>query len=495
MLHYPPRMSRGATLTGSGAKRARTAAGTGAQEKSIHAELKGLINSVATTHSESRRTRIALLKVIYLLAVTAAIFAIPSFEITLSVQWYVVTGFLLLQVFTLLANRIPAIEVVRPAWRLKLLLLFLAAAYAFLPPENPSATAPALLPVRIPGIGWTLTINLTGLAQAGLMCLQILTVLLASSVVRLTGRSTDLAEGLEALRLPPLFVYSLDHTLGLLGGVARGRPGEGGGDGGGGGRGGDGGAGQRRGDPAVKTGFFTILRRITKGDFSAFTQSIQANLKLAAGKAGRDNPRVDPNFARDVAVVTGVAMCMSSIKMLKFLPGIPFASGHKTLVIFPLYVLASRLTHSRWGGTAAGSIMGLIGFLQGDGRFGVLEVLKHIAPGVVIDLAEPLVRRWPSWALGYCFLGLLAGIARTATELLLLVALGARAEIYLFVAAKLVPNILFGFLSGFLTVFVLRALAPSWLSEATSVAEQGLADGGMSSARVEGTKASTRAEP
>ena len=442
---------------------------------------------MATTHSESRRTRIALLKVIYLLAVTVAIFAIPSFEIMRSVQWYVVTGFLLLQVFPLLANRIPAIEVVRPAWRLKWLFLFLAAAYAFLPPENPSATAPALLPMRIPGIGWTLTINLTGLAQAGLMCLQILTVLLASSVVRWTGRSSDFAEGLEALRLPRLFVYSLNHTLSLLGGVARGGPGEGGGGGGGG--------GQRRGDPAVKTGFFTILRSIAKGDFNAITQSIQSNLKLAAEKAGRDNPRVDPNFARDVAVVTGVALCMSSIKMLKFLPGLPFASGHKTLVIFPLFVLASRLTHSRWGGTTAGSIMGLIGFLQGDGRFGVLEVPKHIATGVVIDLAEPLVRRWPSWALGYCFLGLLAGIARTATELLVVVAMGARAEIYLFVGARLVPNILFGFLSGFLTVFVLRALAPSRPSEATSVAEQGPADGGMSSAPVEQTKASTRAEP
>jgi hypothetical protein len=33
--------------------------------------------------------------------------------------------------------------------------------------------------------------------------------------------------------------------------------------------------------------------------------------------------------------------------------------------------------------------MGLIGFLQGDGRFGVLEILKHVAPGFVIDIGEP----------------------------------------------------------------------------------------------------------
>jgi len=47
--------------------------------------------------------------------------------------------------------------------------------------------------------------------------------------------------------------------------------------------------------------------------------------------------------------------------------GVPFASGHKGVLLIPLYILASRLTYSRWGGTAAGAIMGVIGFLQGDG--------------------------------------------------------------------------------------------------------------------------------
>src|SRR5262249_57425507 len=125
------------------------------------------------------------------------------------------------------------------------------------------------------------------------------------------------------------------------------------------------------------------------------------------------------------------------------------------------YVLASRLTHSRWGGTAAGSIMGVIGFLQGDGRFGVLEILKHVTPGLVIDLAGPLVRRLPTWSLGYCFLGLAAAAGRITTELVLVLLLGARAEVYLFPAAVLVPNLLAGFLSGFVTVFVLRAFGRS----------------------------------
>jgi hypothetical protein len=56
---------------------------------------------------------------------------------------------------------------------------------------------------------------------------------------------------------------------------------------------------------------------------------------------------------------------MASIKMAKFLPGVPFAPGIKTVLLFPLYIVASHLTWSRWGGTVAGTILGVVGFLQG----------------------------------------------------------------------------------------------------------------------------------
>jgi hypothetical protein len=269
------------------------------------------------------------------------------------------------------------------------------------------------------------------------MVLQILTLLLGSDVVRLTGPGGDLVEGLHALRLPRLFCYSLDHTLELLGGVRQPR-------------------GRRNRSP--QPGFFAVLKRLLRGDVGLFIQSIRGNLDLASEHtAGEGGHYLGARLGHDVAVVSGIALAMASLKMLRVLPGVPFASGHKALLLFPLYILAARLTHSRWGGTAAGSIMGVIGFLQGDGRFGVLEMLKHLTPGVVIDLAEPLVRRLPGWALGYCLLGLAAAVARTSTEFALVLMLGARAEVYIFPAAKLVPNLLAGFVSGFVTIFVLRA--------------------------------------
>ena len=376
----------------------------------------------------------ALGKVCYLLAVTILVFALPGL-VADPVQWLMIAALLTLQVIILIGCRIRTSAIFWPAWKLKWLFVFLLIFYGLLPPETPCCDMRAGW--RVPGLAMTLWINVTGLERAGMMCLQILTVLLTSTVVRATGGGRDLVDGLKAFHLPDLFVHALDQTLESFVGAR--------------------GAGQRREGSALRAGLFKMFREMSRGDFSVFVKTIEVNLDLTAGRTLRTGHPLNASLAHDVAVVSGIALCMASLKMVKVLPGLPFASGHKTFLLFPLYVLAARLTHSRWGGTAAGSIMGLISFLQGDGRFGVLEIFKHVAPGLVIDLCEPLARRLPPWALGYCILGFAAAIARTATELLLVVLLGARAEIYLFPAAKLIPNLLAGTLSGFVTIFVLRA--------------------------------------
>jgi len=386
-------------------------------------------------------TTFSVLKVLYLLAVTAVAFMVPAFATTRPARWLVIPALLALQVVILLACRFPISEIVRPVWRLKWLFLFLIGCYVLLPAESPGA-GDVVLPWRIPLVDWVLPLNLTGLERAALMCLQILTLLLASTVVRLTGSGNDLVDGLRAFRLPDLFVYSLDHTLALVGGAKK--------------------SGRGRGEGAGQGGALSTVKQLLRGNIGGFVQTIRANIERAGERAGHESDRrLGAHLAHDIGIVTGIALCMASIKVVRVLPGLPFAPGHKALLLFPLYVLASRLTYSRWGGTAAGSIMGVIGFLQGDGRLGVLEILRHFVPGLVIDLAGPLVRRLPAWALGYCFLGLAAAAGRITTELVLLLLLGARAEVYLFPAAVLVPNLLAGFLSGFVTIFVLRAFARS----------------------------------
>jgi len=382
-------------------------------------------------------TTFSVLKVLYLVVVTAAAFMVPAFAMTQRAQWFLVPALLVLQVIILLGCRFSSSEIARPVWRLKWLFLFLIGCYTLLPPESPGA-GDLVLRWRAPFVDWLVPLNLTGLERAALMCVQILTVLLASTVVRATGSGSDLVGGLRAFRLPDLFVYSLDHTLELLG-----RPKK---------------SSRRRGEAAEQGGSLSTVKQLLRGNIGGFVQTIRANIKRAGELVGNEGDRhLSARLAHDIGIVTGIALCMASVKVLKILPGLPFAPGHKALLLFPLYVLASQLTHSRWGGTAAGCLMGVIGFLQGDGRFGVLEILKHAAPGLVIDLAGPLVRRLPAWALGYCFLGLAAAAGRVTTELVLVLLLGARTEVYLFPAAVLVPNMLAGFLSGFVTVFVLRA--------------------------------------
>src|SRR5262249_36644655 len=157
--------------------------------------------------------------------------------------------------------------------------------------------------------------------------------------------------------------------------------------------------------------------KLLRGDIGFLIQSVRDSLERARSQVVRQaDGRMDQRLAHDVAVVSGVALVMASLKILKFPPRVPFAPGIHGVLPLPPYVLASKRAGVRWGGTAAGSIMGVIGFLQGDGRYGVLDVLQHIAPGLVIDLARPVLRRLPPWALVYCALGLVATVARTITE-------------------------------------------------------------------------------
>src|SRR6267154_467219 len=348
------------------------------------------------TEAQQKNAKIAVLKVSYLLAVTVVVFAMPALSLTRPVRWFVIPTLRGIQVITLLVCRVGLRDTLWSASRLKWLFVFLLGMYALLPSGSPSEND-VLLDWHVPGLGWSVPIDLSGLEQAGLMCLQIVTVLLASAVVRLTGTGRDLVDGLHALRLPPLFVHALDRTLELLAGT----------------RGGGGGRGRNR---APRAGLFAVAKQLLRGDVSAFAETIRTNIARAESQPGVEvDPRTGSQLAHDVAVVTGIALCMASLKMLKILPGLPFASGYKTFLLFPLYILAARLTHSRWGATAAGSIMGVIGFF--------------------------------------------AAIARTATEFVVVLLLGARAEIYLFPAVKLVPNLIAGMLSGFVTMFVLRVLA------------------------------------
>ena len=123
-------------------------------------------------------------------------------------------------------------------------------------------------------------------------------------------------------------------------------------------------------------------------------ERLSASREPTLAEPGRDSFSEVKNRIH-FAVISGLGLLMMSLKLLRVMPGVPFASGYKTVVLFPLYILAAQLTYSRFGATTAGSIIGLVGLLNGDGRYGVFEVLRHIVPGLAINLLWPLFRRLP----------------------------------------------------------------------------------------------------
>src|SRR5205085_11157271 len=123
--------------------------------------------------------RMGVLKVCYLLAVTMAVFALPAMPAARWFVWLVVSALFVLQILILAASRVGIDHVASPIWRLKWFFVFILAIYAFLPPDDAS-TPQKVVAANIPGLGWIVSVNLSGLEQATLMCLQILTVLLAT---------------------------------------------------------------------------------------------------------------------------------------------------------------------------------------------------------------------------------------------------------------------------------------------------------------------------
>lgn len=378
-------------------------------------------------------------KVMYLLAVTVATFAVPA-----RIRPLVVLLLLGTQVGILLFHRVSPLKIVRTATRLKFVFLLLIGCYLLLPGERYDHVIR-----RSNGIfGWSVRLNLTGLETALTMCGQMITLSLASAVVRLGG-SADLVSGLRSLRCPRLLAYSFDTILALFGGDL-----DGGGGGGGGRGGGDGSGRGARAGP----GLGAISRELLSGDTSLLSAAVRSGIDRASERSQTlTGAEGDRQLAHDVTIISGLGLLMMSLKLLRLMPGVPFASGYKTVVLFPLYILAAQLTYSRFAATTAGVIIGLVGLISGDGRYGIFEVFRHAVPGLTIDVLWPVFRRLPRRVWIFSALGLIAAVSRISTELLLGLCLGARWEVYLGLSYRLGTNLLAGALSGAVTFALLPA--------------------------------------
>lgn len=296
-------------------------------------------------------------------------------------------------------------------------------------------------------VWFELEVNTFGALEGAAMALRILAVVLASHVAR-AGDPRSLAAGMRRLGMPRLVAAAIDATLELLGG----------GGGGGGGRGTGGGRGRGQGQgQGSEEGFWRSLKRIARGDVTPMTKALNRHLARVEQHLAERDPDLPPHAARDAAVIAGVALTMLGIKMLKLLPGLPFAPGHKGVLLIPLYFVAASMTRSRLGATWTGLTMGTVAFLLGDGRYGVFEIAKHVTPGLLVDLLFPLIRARRG-ALAWSVVGLVAALGRFATITLIALAVQPPAIVYAVLIPGLVVHAIFGALSGLVTAPLLRAL-------------------------------------
>lgn len=373
-------------------------------------------------------------RVAYLLGVAIGVFFVK-------VPWQL-GAVLGLQIVLWLAVGLKPKRLVRQIFKLGIFAAFIVVSYALfeIDPKTDRFW-------ELPGIG--LSINVAGAEAGGLMVLRLLSVVLASHVAR-AGDPRAISSGLLKLRVPTIIAMPLDVVLALLGDDYKGR-----------GTGKGGGRGRRRKREAGEESFWQSVKRMAKGDVGPLVERLQRQVQRAQEHAERSGIEgASKALVQDVGVIAGVTLTMLAIKVLKLLPGAPIAPGHKLVLLVPLYVVATLMTQSRAGSSLTGLTMGLVAFLMGDGRFGILEVFKHVAPGVVCDLVVPLYVRGGAMPRAWAWsgLGVLVGVARYATIFAVTFGLRPPAAAWAAFVPLLLVNVFFALASGFITFHVARAV-------------------------------------
>lgn len=208
------------------------------------------------------------------------------------------------------------------------------------------------------------------------------------------------------------------------------------------------------------SGFIAAMKKLARGDVSMLVDRLDAQmLRVETHLEQQGMTEKSRAIAKDAVVVAGVALTMLGIKALKVLPSIPFAPGHKLVLLTPLYLVASMKTRSRFGGTLTGITMGTVAFLLGDGRYGVFEIAKHITPGLVSDFTRPLYGRpgKTGGAIMCSVVGAFMGSMRFSTIFLVVWLTQAPKVAYAMLVPGLVVHTTFGLLSGLVSAPLVRA--------------------------------------
>ena len=94
----------------------------------------------------------------------------------------------------------------------------------------------------------------------------------------------------------------------------------------------------------------------------------------------------------------------------------------------------------------------------GDGRYGAFEILKHLAPGVLVDLLHPVARRLGGSVTVYIALGVVLSAGRFAADVGVALLLGAPKAFYAYIGGAGFTHLIAGGLSGFISAPLVAGL-------------------------------------
>ncbi|MDX1455061.1 MAG: energy-coupling factor transporter transmembrane component T [Gammaproteobacteria bacterium] len=385
-------------------------------------------------------------KLVYVLGLAVLLFATQ-----LPVALFALLG---LQLVLWFGARLSFRQLLRTTYRLRLFFLFIVLSYAFLSTHGQLADDWRSMQL----FGFEPAINLAGIKLAGLMCLRVLVLVLASGWMQRSAAPGSLVGAMRMLRLPETLAITVDATLALLAGDDRGGQGGGEGSGQGGGKGEGKGKGEQR--RAKKTP--VSWQAIRRGELGNIGDMFDNALLRAGDYLRKRYPDLGETALRDLTIVLAVSLAVMGLKVFQVLPGLPIASGHKNIIIVPLLLFAASATHSRFGGLLAGSAVGIVSFLLGYGKYGVLEIAHFAVPGLLADLLVPFMKaRSRRWQLAqFALAGLALGLGRFTANLLVIILAGAPLPAFLLFAPMLTSQMAFGALSCFASILIVNTKLP-----------------------------------
>lgn len=365
----------------------------------------------------STQTRLAL---IYLVILSAALFLVDR------------TGILA----GLLCVHLAAYAITGASWpllwrvlrRLGFFFLFILLAYAI----NWSSLFSA---------DWGRVPDAAGVVQATTMALRVANVVIASVLIRALADPAGFSHAIRSFGLPASAALAVDGVFELLGAS------RGGGGGGGKGRG-------RAGDGGVGISWSDIRAR----RLEAVSDILATGLRRARTWLSARAPDLDAPQLRDTVLILGAALAVMSLRLLQILPGVPFAPGHKNIVIIPVYLMIAVLSRSRFGATQCGLAIGVLSFFLGQGRFGVFEMLQWVLPGLAADIMAPVLRRdWRLWKWPlFAFAGLTLGVLRFSANFAMILLAGGHVGLFAIYSPFLVSQTVFACIGAVLAPWILQ---------------------------------------